>query len=100
MDMAANLTIGIWVEVVATVGVGAVEFTGEVGVGVIVMGWVITVTLYFLLASMVLLFLSLVLGLGAFSGHGVVILRRCTGAWLWLGLGLGPAFGTKLTLEF
>ena len=30
MDSAVDLATGVWVEVVATVGVGAIEFTGVV----------------------------------------------------------------------
>ena len=39
MDSAVDLTTGVWVEVVVTVGVGAVEFTGVVRVGLVGMGW-------------------------------------------------------------
>ena len=59
MDVAVDFTMGIWVEVVATVGIGTVgvEFTGAVGIGVVGMGWAITLTLYLLLAgTLVLLF--------------------------------------------
>ena len=41
MDSAVDLTTGIWVEVVATVGVGVVEFTATVRVGVVGMDWAI-----------------------------------------------------------
>ena len=96
--MAADFTMGVWVKTVATVGVGAVEFTDAVAVGVVGMGWAIALTLYFLLAGTVLL-LSLNLGFGAFLG---CYFGDCTGAWLWLGLGLelglGLGSGTKLTL--
>ena len=106
MDVAADFTMGIWVETVATVGVHVVEFTGAVGVGVVSMGWAITLTLYFSLGEHGPLSLVTQLGFGGFSGHGVVILGRCNGAWLQLGLGLGlclglgPGSGTKLTLLF
>ena len=46
MDVAVDFVTGIWVEVVATVGGGAVEFTRVVGVVVVVTDWVRTVTLY------------------------------------------------------
>ena len=96
MDVAADFTTGIWVEAVATEGVGAVEFTGVVGVGVVGMGWAITLILYHLLASMVL-FLSFILGLGAFlvmvllfrDEHwclvvtGLVVAGSGVGAWVW-----------------
>ena len=36
--MAADFTMGVRVEAVATVGVGEVEFTGAVGVRVVGMG--------------------------------------------------------------
>ena len=89
MDMAANFTIGVWVEVVATVGVGTagIEFTGVVGVGVVGMGWVITLTLYLLFTGdLVLLFLSAILGPGIFLVKGLmlwegVIVLGCN--WVW-----------------
>ena len=57
MDAAAvDLVTGIWVEVVVTVGVGAVGF------GVDGIGWVSTHTLYLLLVSTDLLLYSLALG--------------------------------------
>ena len=89
--MTADLVTDIWVEAVATVGVGAVEFTGLVGGGVVVMGWVITLTLYLLLGSMVLLcHSSWVLGL-FWSWHWyfgnecwcLVVAGFGTGAWVW-----------------
>ena len=51
MDVAADFTMGIWVDAVevATVGVGAaggIGFMGAVGVGVAGKGWAITLTLY------------------------------------------------------
>ena len=49
MDAAVDLTTGIWVEVVATVRVGAVE------VGVVGVDWAITLTLHLLLVTTVLL---------------------------------------------
>ena len=120
MDSVADLTTGVWVEVVATVGVGAVEFTGAVGVGVVGMGLESTLTLYLLLVSTVLLLLSLIFGPGAFLVMGVGILGVGAGVWLWLcwsqlvllwmdllqlgllqlGLGLRPGFGTKHALQF
>ena len=71
MDVAADLVTGIWLEVVATVGVGAVEFTGVVGV--VVTGWASTLPLYLLLVSTVLFLLSLALGPGAFLIMGLVL---------------------------
>ena len=67
MDSAVDLTTCILMEAVVTAGVGAV------GVGLVGMGWTSTLTLYLLLASMVLLLLSLVLGSWGFPGHGVGI---------------------------
>ena len=64
MDVAVDLVTGIWVEVVATVGIGAVECTGVVEV--VGTGWAITLTLYLLLVSTVLFLLSLALGPGPF----------------------------------
>ena len=109
MDSAVDLTTGIWVEVVATVGVRAVEFTGVVQAARVGMDWASTLTLYLLLASMVLLLLSLVLGPGAFLAMGLVFCGWalvlgygwvgdgwlccgwvcCNQVWDW-GLGLGP----------
>ena len=65
MDAAADLTTGVLVEVVATVGVHAV------GVGVVGVGWAFTLNLYLLLASMVL-HLSFVLGPGTFLVMGLL----------------------------
>ena len=39
IDVAVNLVTGIWVEVVATVEVGAAEFTGAVSVVVVGKDW-------------------------------------------------------------
>ena len=95
--MAADFTMGIWVEVVATVGVCAigVEFTGTVGVGVVGMGWAITFTLYLPLAGTLVLLLfhsSWVLGLfwswGCYLWRGALVLG-CGWVWGW-GLGLEP----------
>ena len=95
MDAAADFTTGVWVEVVATVGVGTigVEFTGTTGVGLVGMGWAITLTLYLLLVStLVLLFLSFVLGPGAFLVMGcyfgeehwcLVVAGFGVEAWVW-----------------
>ena len=103
MDSAVDLATGVWVEVVATVGVGAIEFTGVVGVGLVGMDWASTLTLYLLLGSMVLLLLLLVLGPGAFLVTGLVfrgwaLVLGCGWvghgwvccSWGW-GLGLGPS---------
>ena len=60
IDSAVDLTIGVCVLTVATVGAGAVE------VGVEGVGWVSTLTLYFLLAIIVFLLLSFTLGAGDF----------------------------------
>ena len=69
MDVAADLTRGVRVVAVevATVGVGTVgiEFTHTVRVGVVGMGWAITLTLYLLFTgTLVLLFFSATLGPG------------------------------------
>ena len=72
--MAADFTSGIWVEVVATVGAGTigVKFTGVVGARVVGTGWVITLTLYLLLADTLVLFFSFILGPKAFLVMGVL----------------------------
>ena len=93
MDAVVDLVTGVWVEVGATVGVGAVEFTGAAGV--LVTGWASTLTLYLLLASTVLFLLSLALGPGAFLIMGLVLgwvghSWVCCD-WVW-GLSLGPSF--------
>ena len=63
-----DLAVGVWVLTVATVGVGAVE------VGVEGVGWVSTLTLYLLLAIMVLLLSgTFVLGPGDFLTMGLVL---------------------------
>ena len=69
IDSAVDLTIGVWVLTGVTVGAGAVE------VGVEGVGWVSTLTLYLLLAIMVLLLLSgtYVLGPGHFLTLGLVL---------------------------
>ena len=98
MDMAEDFTMGVWVEVVATVWVDTVgvEFTGTVGVGVVGMGWAITLTLYLLLVStLVLLFFSFILGPGAFLVMGLLFWGGALvlgWSWVWdWGLGLGPS---------
>ena len=70
IDATADHTIGIWVEAVATVGVGAVGVVvvGTVGVGT---GWARTLALCPLLAIMVLFLLSLALVPGAFLVIGL-----------------------------
>ena len=55
-----DLVTGIWVEVVATAGAGAVEFAGVVGV--VVVGCARTLTLYPLLAITDLFLFSLAFG--------------------------------------
>ena len=60
IDSAVDLTSGVYVLTVATMGVGAIE------VGVEGVGWVSTLTLYLLLAIIVFLLLSLTLGAGDF----------------------------------
>ena len=86
MDVAVDLVTGICVDIVATVGVGAVDCTGLVGV--VGTDWASTLTLYLLLASMVFFLLSLALGPGAFLimvlvpswvGYGWVY-----GVWVWV----------------
>ena len=95
MDVAADLVTGVWVEILATMGVGAVEFTGAVGV--VGIGWASTLTLYLVLLSMVLFLLSLAFGPGAFLIMGLVLgwvghcWVCCGQVWGW-GLGLGPSF--------
>ena len=69
IDSAVDLTIDVLVLTVATVGEGVLE------VGVEGVGWMSTLTLYLLLATMVLLPLSgiFVLGPGDFLNLGLVI---------------------------
>ena len=95
MDAAAYFTMGVWVEVVATVGVGTVgvKFTGVTGIGVVGMGWAITLTLYLhFVGTLVLLFLSTILGPGVFLLRGYCFGKECwclvatgfgVGAWVW-----------------
>ena len=71
MDITVDLVTGIWVEVVATVGVGAVEFAGVVGV--VVVDWARTLSLYPHLAITLLFFLSVGFGVGAFLTLGLVL---------------------------
>ena len=71
MGVAVGLVTGIWVEVVAAVGVGAVDCTGVVGM--VVKGWASTLTLYLLLVSMFLFLLSLALGHWGFLIMGLVL---------------------------
>ena len=66
--MAANFTMGIWMDAVdmATVGVG-IRLTCVVVVMVVCKGWAITLTLHLLFTgALVLLFLSAILGPGVF----------------------------------
>ena len=92
IDATVDLTTGIWVEAVSTVGVCAV---GAVEVDT---GWVRTLTLYPLLVSMVLFLLSLALGPRAFLaigleiwGWAIVLDYGWVGHdWVCWGLGLGP----------
>ena len=101
MDAATDFTIGIWVEIVAIMGVGTigVKFTGAVGVAVVGMGWAIILTLYLLLAgTLVLLLFSFILGPGAFLVMGLLFLGGALVfgcGWVW---GWGHGFGTKLAL--
>ena len=92
IDAAVDLTTGVWVEAVATVG------EGPVGVVVVGTGWARTLTLYPLLVIMVLFLLSLALGPGAFLAIGLefwgqVLVLGCGWighGWVCWGLGLGP----------
>ena len=95
MNVVMDLVTGVWVEVVATMEAGAVEFTGAVGM--LGAGWASTLTLYFLLVSMVFFLLSLALGPGAFLIKGLVLgwvglSWVCCGWVSGLGLGLGSSF--------
>ena len=67
IDSAVDLTTGICVLTVTTVGAGAVE------VGMEGVGWLNTLTLYLLLAIIVFLLLSFTLGAGDFLTLGLVI---------------------------
>ena len=112
IDVAVDLFTDVWVEVVATVGVGAAEFTGTVGVVVVGTGWESTLTVYPLLAIMVLFLLSgtFVLGPGAFLtmglvlgwvGHDWICCGWVCGDWVWgWGLGFGPSFPSNSKYVF
>ena len=67
IDSAVDLTIGVWVLTVATMGAGVV------GVGVEDVGWLSTLTLYLILTIVVLFLLSGMFALGSwgFSNHDV-----------------------------
>ena len=101
MDVAVDLVNGVWVEVVATVGAGAVE------VGVEGVDWVSTLTLYLLLVIMVLFLLSrtFVSGLGAFLTMGLVF-GWAGHSWVccsWVrgqDLGLRPSFPSNSKYVF
>ena len=92
MDVAVDLTTGIWVEAVATVGVGAV------GVVMVDTGWARNLTLYPLLVIMALFFFHLPWVLGPFSSWGWCLVGLVmagfvvaglvadvsgVGAWVW-----------------
>ena len=64
IDSAVDLTIGVWVLTVATMGDGLVE------VGVEGVGWVSSLTEYLLLGTMVLFLLSFALDPGTFLTMG------------------------------
>ena len=69
MDLAADFTTGIWMDVVdvAIVAVG-IGFMGTHVVGVVGKGWAITLTLYLLFTgTLVLLFFTAILGPRGFS---------------------------------
>ena len=92
--MAADFTMGIWVDTldVAAVGVG-IGFTGTYVVWVVGKGWAITLTLYLLFAViLILIFFSVILGPGAFLVNGLLFGEECwcvvvigfgVGAWVW-----------------
>ena len=89
-----DLTVGIcvvWVEVVATMGEGAVKVTGVVIVGVLGIGWAISLTLYLLLASTLVFLFSFFLVV-AVTLCGGPLLLGCVCAW---GLCLGPSFPSR-----
>ena len=67
MDVAADFTTGVWVDVVevVTVGVG-IGFMGTNVVGLVGKGWAITLTLYLLFAGTLVLFFSAILCPGVF----------------------------------
>ena len=67
IDSAVDLTIGVSVLTVTTMGAGAIE------VGVEGVDWVSTLTMYPLLAVIVFLLLSLTLGAGDFLTLGLVL---------------------------
>ena len=101
MDVVTEFTMGIWEEVVATVGIGTVglKFTGAIAIGLIGMGWEIALILYLLLLGPLihLFFSSDILGPRTFL-MGLLFWARlvwegelvfgCDCVWGW-GLGLG-----------
>ena len=97
MDVAADFTMGIWVDAVemANVGVG-IGFLGTVRVGEVGKGWAITATLYLLFAgALILFYFSAILGAGDFLVKELlfwegVLVHGCDCVWGW-GLGLGPS---------
>ena len=107
IDVAVDLVTGVWVEVVATVGIGVVEFIRVVGIVVVGTGWARTLTLYPLLVIMVLFLLSemFVLGPVAFLTMELVIgwvghrWVCCQWVWGW-GLGFGQSFSSNSKYVF
>ena len=109
IDCALDLTIGVCVLIVATVGVGAVE------VGVEGVGWVNTLPLYLLLAIIAFLLLSFTLGTGDFLTLGLVLHWAslcwfcckqtccdwigCSWVWSWV-LDLGPSLPSNSMFSF
>ena len=90
MNVAADFTMGIWVDALdmAAVGVG-IGFTGADVVGLVCKSWLITITLYLLFTgALVLLFFSVILGPGTnlfnrFVFGGEVLVCGCD--WVWVG---------------
>ena len=93
MDVAADFTMGIQVVAVevATVGEGAagrIKFMGDIEVGAVGKGWVITVTLYLLFTGVLaLLFFSAIFGARVFLVKELllegVLVHGCNWVWGW-----------------
>ena len=105
MDVAADVTMGIWVVAVEVADVmvgtaGGMGFTGEVGL--VGKGWAITLTLYLLFTGVLAFFFY-----SAFSGIRVFLVKEllwegvpvhgCNWGW---GLGCGPSLPSNSRYVF
>ena len=95
MDLAADFTTGLWVEVLATVGVGTVgvKFTGAFGIGVVGMGWQLpspctffVQVLWFSFSSETFLVLGISWVMVCYFGEDcwcLVVTGFGVGSWVW-----------------